>query len=376
MKIAITSSGLGHIARGIETWSKELAYSLWNKGLNITLYKGAGRKESKIEKNIPCIKRYSKPAKIIHKFMPSFSWRFGFGSKYQIEATTFTMNLIPELIAKKYDIIHTQEASSAIILEYLRKIKSIKSKIVLAHGTNESMDFLAQFEVIQHLTPYDFYKFNGKLENKKRFIIPNFVDTEAFNPCISSLKNQIGIKNDVFVILTVGMVTEGKYKNMLWLIRELSKIKKRRKIFLIIVGSATKDTRKVIEFGKESLKDNISFMLNYPHNLMPKIYTSADLFVLCSLEEMMPVALLEALSSGLTSICHRHPVMEWIIGEGGECIDMAKEGELAKTIEKYYLDKDLRAQKSEKAREQAIKNFSKDVVVDKIINMYREVMRM
>jgi len=54
---------------------------------------------------------------------------------------------------------------------------------------------------------------------------------------------------------------------------------------------------------------------------------SSDL--LCSLKEMMPIALLEAIASGLPCIVNRHPVLEWITGPGGEAIDMTQTGALA-----------------------------------------------
>ena len=41
MRIAIASSGLGHVARGIETWALTLAEALAERGVNTTLFCGA-----------------------------------------------------------------------------------------------------------------------------------------------------------------------------------------------------------------------------------------------------------------------------------------------------------------------------------------------
>ncbi len=376
-KIAITSSGLGHTSRGIESWSKELAYSLDNKGIKVFLYKGGGKREVSIERVIPCIKRHSRLARFLKRITPDFMWRLGFGSEYQIEATTFTLNLLPELIINQYDIIHTQEASSAIILEMFKKIGLIKSKVILGHGTNESEEFLNKFETIQYLSPYDSEKFKNKRKNKKDFVIPNFVDVEKFNNVgVNGLRTKFRVPKDAFLILSVGMITEGKYKNMSYLIKEVAYLKKRvnRDIYLVIAGSLTHNSDDIMKFGRELLKDNIIFLVDYPHDSMSGLYASSDLFVLASLEEMMPIALLEALSSGLPCICHDYPVMKWILGNGGVCIDMTKDSKLSKKIEEY-LDADLRKKFSIKARHQVIEHFSKEIVMNKTIDMYREVLK-
>ncbi len=99
----------------------------------------------------------------------------------------------------------------------------------------------------------------------------------------------------------------------------------------------------------------------------------ADLFALCSLKEMMPIALLEAAASGLPCLVNRHPVLEWMIGPGGDAIDMAAPGELARTLERYLLDPARRSEKGRDARRHCIDNFSRDSVVNQILAYYRFV---
>ena len=43
MKIAIASSGLGHVNRGIEAWADDLGAALFVGGHSVLLCKGAGR---------------------------------------------------------------------------------------------------------------------------------------------------------------------------------------------------------------------------------------------------------------------------------------------------------------------------------------------
>ena len=54
LTITVASSGLGHIARGIEAWASDLAAALDARGVPVTLCKGGGRAERPFERVIPC----------------------------------------------------------------------------------------------------------------------------------------------------------------------------------------------------------------------------------------------------------------------------------------------------------------------------------
>jgi len=377
-KVAIVSSGLGHVTRGIETWAEDLAYELRSKGIDVTLFKGGGKVNSPIEQRIYCIQRYSKLAGVLLKFAPRFGWRFGFGSPYQLEQLTFALSLIPEL-GRSYDIVHTQDPYVAEILRLTHKLKLTKAKVILAHGTEEPSGFLSKFDYLQQLAPYHLEKLEEQGYHGKYWCaIPNFVDVEKFKPRNSKeVREELNLPEEAFIILSVAAIKR-HHKRVDWLIREVSSFKNRYpdgNILLVVAGGQTQETDEILKLGEKLLVKDVKFFINFPHQDMPKLYSAADVFVLCSLVEMMPIALLEAIASGLPAICHRYPVMEWIVGEGGDCIDMTKEGELSKTLERYYLRGELRRIKGLKARERAIQKFSKDVVVERIIDMYEAILR-
>jgi glycosyltransferase involved in cell wall biosynthesis len=96
-------------------------------------------------------------------------------------------------------------------------------------------------------------------------------------------------------------------------------------------------------------------------------------FTLCSLKEMMPIALLEATASGLSCVVNRHPVLQWISGPGGRAIDMAMPGELAGALQKLFQDESSRRQLGEAARRHCEDNFSTRRVIDEILHYYRLV---
>lgn len=373
MKIAVVSSGLEHVTRGVETWTRNLGYALKERGIKVIIYKGSGINRKGFEKSISCVRSGSRLSKMLHRALPSFSWRFGMGSVYQMQQTTFALNLLPELMIKRFDIIHTKDPDAANILRIAKRFGLIKSKVILAHGTEEPFGFIKKFDYLQHLAPFHMEEAiaHGVNSSVKQFAIPNFVDIDKFTGEKIGIRGELGIPEDAFVVLSVAAIKKA-HKRIDYLIDEIVKLS-RPEVYLLIAGAKTNETDALIEIGESRLGDKIRFLTDFPHERMNEVYAAADLFILCSLFEMFGIVFIESMASGVPAVGHIHPVFEWIIGDGGECIDMVKDGELAKTIEKY-LDEAYRNEKGRKARERVVKNFSKEVVVDKIIDMYKEVL--
>ena len=88
---------------------------------------------------------------------------------------------------------------------------------------------------------------------------------------------------------------------------------------------------------------------------------------------MMPIAVLESLASGVPVVAHKHPVLEWMIGAGGENTDMHDAGELRGFL--ASLNGEWIVRNSPAARERALAAFSKKAVIDDYIKLYSRVMR-
>ena len=373
-KVALLSSGLGHVNRGIEAWTENLGRALHAQYIDVTVYKGGGIKATKYDKVVPCLQRNSAISKWIIEKRPGLLWRLGLGTGYILEQVTFTLSLLPELFFKKYDILHTQDPQVAEFLLKMRRLGIVKSKIILAHGTEEPPEFLQQFKYVQHLAPFHKEEMDSSgVKGVQSFAIGNFVDLETFNPGRSIyFRKELNIPEDAVVILSVAAI-KSVHKRMDHLINEFSQIKN-RKAYLLIVGARVDETEELIERAKIAIGERVIFLTDFPYSRIHQIYSLADIFVLCSFKEMMPLAILEALASGLPVIGHKYPVIEWMVGEGGECIDMLIPGALEEVLEKYLLDKPLRREKGKLAREQAEKNFSKEVIVGQIIKMYEKIL--
>jgi 1,2-diacylglycerol 3-alpha-glucosyltransferase len=375
-KVAIVSSGLGHITRGIETWTEDLGYELLNRGIDVTIFKGGGEDRPPIERRIYCIQRYSRLAKVLLKLSPRFGWHYGFGSGYQLEQLTFAFRLIL-ILGRKYDIVHTKDPYLAMLLRIARKVKTIKAKEILSHGTDETPEYRKQFEYLQELAPYYIQEMQERgYYGKNWCAIPNFVDIKKFKPGDSGeYRKKLGIPDEAYVILSVAAINRD-HKRTDWLIKEVASLKNRHQkdIVLLVAGGWTNQTEEIMSLGKNLLGDRMKFLINVPRKEMPELYKAADIFVMCSLKEIFGTAFLEALASGIPAVGHKYPVTEWIIGPGGECVDMTKEDELSQILEKYMNDENYLRRKGQQAREWTVQEFSKSSVVDRIIEMYKRVL--
>ena len=371
--IAIVSSGLGHVTRGIETWAADTAHALHEVGADVTLYRGSGRPAADYERLCPCVRRGGDLNNLLARALPGPFWRLGLGSPYDVEQLSFALSLLPRL-DPRVDVIHTQDPLVALALQYARWAGLTRAPIILGHGTEEPLTFLDRIDYVQHLAP--FYLREAQRDGCYKAgwtAIGNFVDTEVFRPDGRGLREQMGIPLQAFVVLSVAAVKK-THKRVDYLIREVATLRQGTgsEVVLIVAGAQTGETRTLLAQAREQLGRSAYFLMDQPRKRMPAIYRAADVFALCSLKEMMPIALLEAASSGLPCLVSQHPVVTWIAGPGGEGVEMERPGALAGAL-RAYLHKGFRQRKGAAARRHAVENFSKDVIIQQYLTMYRDV---
>ena len=118
---------------------------------------------------IPCMKRNNWITQQLSNWAPGFTWRWGWKSAYDIEQRSFWRHLWPVLRDEKFDILHVQDPLLADLCRRYRKAGKLKTKEILAHGTEESVEFLSKFDYVQHLAPWHLEQTVRKLEEKKNF---------------------------------------------------------------------------------------------------------------------------------------------------------------------------------------------------------------
>ncbi len=411
MKIAIASSGLGHVARGIETWALDTADALHRRGVDVTLF-AAGKVPCEAPLVIiPCLRRRTVLSDLIVKLLPSFTWRWGLQSGYGLEQLTFWWRLKKRLRQGQYDILHIQDPMVADLCRKARAAGRVSSKEILAHGTEEPLEFLSKFDYLQHLAPWHLHQALealGETANQESTLhsslstshvprptshsphpfwtaMPNFVDTELYCPVPDSgekklIRRNLRIPEDAFVIGTAAAVKK-HHKRIDYLIREFAayaenreqkETKATKEAFLVIAGSWQNDTEELQALAEKLCPGRVKFLINYPHEKMPDLLRCYDVFALTSLFEMMPIALLEAIATGLPVVTNNHPVLEWMGGPGGLRPDMAQEGAFSSALASLSPERveDL----GQAARAHALENFSVDAVMQQYAEYYERIL--
>src|SRR4051812_41980750 len=334
MKIVVASSGLGHVARGVEAWAADLGRALLARGMDVTVCKGGGRAEAAHEHVIDCWQRGADRTGHLLRWLPRrVSWRLGLGSGYGVEQTTFALRLVDYLRREQVDLLHVQDPQVALIVQRAQRLGLVPTRTILAHGTEEPPVFLRKITYLQHLAPWHLEEARAAGAWRETWrAIPNFIDTNLFHPGrADALRAELGIPSDALVLLSVAAIKRS-HKRIDYLLEEFSRL--RQPAWLIVAGGWEPGTNALVEEGQRLLGDRVRFLVRFPRQRIPELYRAADAFTLCSLKEMMPIALLEATASGLPCIVNRHPVLEWIAGRGGEAINMTQPGALASAVER------------------------------------------
>lgn len=204
----------------------------------------------------------------------------------------------------------------------------------------------------------------------KLIYIPNGVNVEIFNPAIPPI-----FKERKFIFLFVGKLT--KTKGILYLLKAFKKLKKDyNNVNLILVGSGAPSTVK--ELKKEARNDeDIKFLGVKPADEIKSYYTSCDVFVMSSLSEGFGIANLEAMACAKPVISTKvGGIVDVVIdGQTGFLVEPANSDELYLAMKKFLDKPDLVGIMGESARKRAVKNFSWDIVAEKLHNAYKLILK-
>jgi glycosyltransferase involved in cell wall biosynthesis len=203
-------------------------------------------------------------------------------------------------------------------------------------------------------------------------VIENGIDSEFFSPDPTlrrETKSKLGLSENDVVLLYLGRLTANK--GIYDLLEAFSAIKNKvsRRLKLILVGSGEKDN--IFERIKSlRLEDDVLLFENTKE--IKAYYCVADIFVLYSEFEGLPMVLLEASSCGLAIVSTRIGGIPHLIndGENGLLLEYGDINALAKYIEMVSEDEKLRGYLGLNARKRIIENYDIDKVINNYVNIY------
>lgn len=289
-----------------------------------------------------------------------------------------------------YDVIHCHTPVGAMLTRLAaRKCRRNGTKVIYtAHGFHffqgaPCKNWLLYYPVERFLARYtdvlvtinkEDYERAKRFRVKKLCYVPGVgIDTDRFRvpeECGVEKRREFGIGKEEFVLLSVGELNENK--NHLLVLQALARLKEQgtlQGIRYLLCGRGTLEEQlksRVREFG---LSEYVTF-LGYRSDI-PEICKASDLFLFMSLREGLPVALMEAMASGLPVICsdirgNRDLVENGVTG----CFAEMNATDVATMICKLRDSETLRRTLGENARRQ-IKQFE----LCSVLNMMKEIYR-
>jgi len=139
-------------------------------------------------------------------------------------------------------------------------------------------------------------------------------------------------------IINVGRLTE--QKNQLFLLEALSKLEKKFKWTLKIVGRGNLEKKIRLFIKKNSLSKKVE-LLGYKNDAIYEI-SKSDLFILSSIYEGLPNVLIEAQLTGtpiISTDCRTGPREILMDGKLGELVKINNETQLLNKIKNFYFNK-------------------------------------
>ncbi len=190
------------------------------------------------------------------------------------------------------------------------------------------------------------------------------IDTRRFDSSCADRKEtreMLGFREDDFLILTVAEMNRNKNQSMI--LKAMAQMKEKpefEKISYLICGMGEYGEVLKQEAKELGISDHV-FFLGYRKDI-PKIYRCSDLFAFMSYREGLPVALMEAMSSGLPTVCSGCRGNTDLIQDGVEGRILQQDPQmLAQAILEQYHDPVLR-QRFGMAAAKKVKQFDRENV--------------
>jgi glycosyltransferase involved in cell wall biosynthesis len=226
----------------------------------------------------------------------------------------------------------------------------------------------------------------GLLPEKIR-LTPNGVDTQRFRPTASTertaLRRGFGWPDDIPVVMFVGFFSRDKRPDVLfraW--RAL--VEQGRRIRLVYIGATASPYFEVdralareIQDGAAAIgrADDVVFV-DSTHQ-MERYYRAADAFVLSSVREAHPVALLEAMACGLPCVASRiEGATDLVISDGvnGRLVERDDVAELAGAVGDILANRETAARLGREARQTIADRYDIQQTAERWLDVYRSVL--
>jgi glycosyltransferase involved in cell wall biosynthesis len=201
-------------------------------------------------------------------------------------------------------------------------------------------------------------------------VIHNGIDGSRFGgPKDNGVRRSLGIADDAFVFGTAVVISE--QKGITFLLDAAKRVvAEAPEVTFLIAGDGPLRVQLEARSKAEGLEPKVRF-LGYRSDI-PQLLASYDTYVLSSLWEGLPLALLEALALGLPVVCTTVGGNPEVIehGKNGFLVPPRDSAALAEHLLKIYRDKDFRARIRTESPKKFEIGFSMDAMVRQYLRLF------
>jgi 1,2-diacylglycerol 3-alpha-glucosyltransferase len=324
LRVLFSCTGVGIFNRGIESFFRDSFDGLKNgmPGIEVRLLKGAGEADAR-EKRVWCLPRTSAPARLLGCLIRR--------NAYVAEQLSSFPFVAREIRRWKPDVVFYSDSNLGFQLYRWRRQIGMPFKLLFSNGGPCHPPFVRTDFVHQVAPFYLDEALRAGEPPEKHFFVPygiNVPEAPVSDPAGKrGIRKKLGLPLDRPIVLSVGWISR-EHKRMDYVIREMAKLPEPRP-FLQLLGAMDERSQEIVELGRQLLGAENFGAASVPYEKVAEYYRAADCFVLASSKEGFGRVYLEALMHGLPVIAHRHPVMEYVVGEAGTLGDLSQPGNLA-----------------------------------------------
>ena len=291
---------------------------------------------------------------------------------FVVEHVAHGLALIPLVRARRPEVVYLSEWHVGAVLSRWRRISGQRFSIVLNNGSSSTPPY-DHFDLVQHLTPGAHrWAVDRGADPERSAVLPYGFDIPAQLDRVDggerrALRERLGLPADRRIVISVAALN--RQKRIDYLVEEVAALPEPRP-FLLMLGQVEEETAPLRKLAEERLGAGEHSMRTVPQHEVRQFLDASDVFVLCSLWEALPLALVEAMGRGLPSIAHRHPVMEYALGDRGRAGDLEKPGALRELLAAIG-DDELAPERVLERHRSTYEQFSWDALRPQYVELFR-----
>ncbi len=292
-------------------------------------------------------------------------------------------------LRNNYEIVHCHSPIGGVIARLAcRKFRKFGTKVIYtAHGFHffkgsPKRNWFFYYTIEKIVSKYtdciitinnEDYLNAKKFKSKMIEFIPgigvNVKKIQSLQVDRNRLRNDLKLNNDDFVLVAVGQLSHRKNHEVA--IKAISRIPN-KKIKLVICGLGEKKTDLLLLINKLNLCDRV-ILTGYRNDIYEILHIS-DCFIFPSLQEGLPVSLMEAMSVGLPIVCSRIRGNIDLIqnGENGFLHDPHDDLGFSESIIEIYENEALRKKMIDFNRTKILM-YDKEIIKKKMEAIYRKI---